>query len=876
MYEPSLTPLHLVIRNDACYSPVSNMPIASANMTTILHNQRFIWIIFIVSALVTFITYLLTSLDAGQGNLLMPLDDVYIHFQYARQMALGHPYQYNLIDPPTSGATSLIYPYVLAFGYFIGFQGLWLGLWAMLLGTVALIVSQWAVYRLCKVLAVPQWLSLLTAIVFGLTGSITWHFMSGMETGLVITLTLLTLLFLIEKRLIPFLVVSAALTLTRPEGGLIAALAAVTLFLRCWQEYGADEKRPARRKYLLLLAIPVLAIGIQPILNLMITGTTVATGTQAKSILSTVPQDYGLIFSRIWDNFTRMWAEFVTGYDGHEGRGWYLPIFTGFIGLLAIPLLITKKDYRLVGFMLFAWLLILTGVISTLDNAFWHFKRYQMPMLALFFPLSAWVIADTLQRFPKFRAVVYAYTGIVLPIFAIVLFAQFRHYHAMNVSYVHQQPFQMAVWLRENTPDEALVAVHDVGLMRYLGERNTLDIVGLTTHGAAVYWRNGPGSVAEFLINEQPDYIASYGRGHGYGLALLADTALYANQLADFTITDWQPHLNVALAADSQGIYQPDWTYLQFATGSVYSSYVNIEPPYLAEIDVGDLISESQYQYTWNASHNLGFATEVQQFGEIDSYRLIDDYESFTLLFEEPEEYPPILITRAHALYAGTIEIFINDEFVDRQWIPSGRGQWLDLNTEIPLEFLNDVPINVRIVPNINDGFYAPSHHILARQNIHSTRRPDIQTGENPASMNLIATFQEESFALEAFNIQQIQQDQIDISLDYIVSAQRATGDYRFFAHLYDNSDEPPIGQWDGYVQSYPEFNIIGMPVGNWLAGSLHDAVIIDIDSIPPGTYQLAIGFYNPNDPTDRLVPESDVYEVTPDGRLWLGTVEIE
>lgn len=60
---------------------------------------------------------------AGGGEMLMPLDDVYIHFQYARQLALGQPYVYNAGEPPTSGATSFLYPYVLAAGYALGFQG---------------------------------------------------------------------------------------------------------------------------------------------------------------------------------------------------------------------------------------------------------------------------------------------------------------------------------------------------------------------------------------------------------------------------------------------------------------------------------------------------------------------------------------------------------------------------------------------------------------------------------------------------------------------------------------------------------------------------------------------------------------------------------
>jgi hypothetical protein len=50
---------------------------------------------------------------------------------------------------------------------------------------------------------------------------------------------------------------------------------------------------------------------------------------------------------------------------------------------------------------------------------------------------------------------------------------------------------------------------------------------------------------------------------------------------------------------------------------------------------------------------------------------------------------------------------------------------------------------------------------------------------------------------------------------------------------------------------------------------------MVATSDLQSGTYQLAIGFYNPNDPTDRLIPQSDVYEVTPDGRLWLGEVEI-
>ncbi|MDQ7034167.1 MAG: hypothetical protein Q9P01_04835 [Anaerolineae bacterium] len=509
-------------------------------MARLLHNNRLILMLFTLVALMLLAIFASVAYLAANGNLLMPLDDVYIHFQYAKQMAVGQPYVYNTGQAATSGATSFLYTYLLAVGYLLGFKGLLLGFWAMLLGTTSLIAAQWAVYRLCQVLDCPQWMSVLTAITFALTGSVAWHFMSGMETGLMITLTLWTLLMVIEKRLRGFIITATLLSMMRPEGGILTFIAVGTLFLRLWGDYGAQEKRSSKRHVLRLLLIPILAIGIQPLVNFIMTGTTVATGNQAKSILATVPHDWGVIIGRIVDNFLRMWWEFATGYDGQEGRGWYLPIFTGILAFAGIVILLFKCHWRLVGLMLLGWLLASTAAISTLDTAFWHFKRYQMPMMALFFPLAAFTINWIVSRpHPKLRErltrhILNAYIVVILPIFAIGLLLQFVNYQRLNVGYVYQQPYQMALWLRDNTSQNTVIAVHDVGMMRYMGERRTLDIVGLTTPDAAAYWRNGPGSVAEFLINEQPDYIASYGYGHGYGLAYLADTSLIWRTSSEF------------------------------------------------------------------------------------------------------------------------------------------------------------------------------------------------------------------------------------------------------------------------------------------------------------------------------------------------------
>src|SRR5438105_4470490 len=64
------------------------------------------------------------------GEWSAPLDDVFIHFDYARATARGYPFQWSEGNGFSSGNTSLSYPFVLAFGYWVGFRGLLLMKWA--------------------------------------------------------------------------------------------------------------------------------------------------------------------------------------------------------------------------------------------------------------------------------------------------------------------------------------------------------------------------------------------------------------------------------------------------------------------------------------------------------------------------------------------------------------------------------------------------------------------------------------------------------------------------------------------------------------------------------------------------------------------------
>ncbi|GAB4309581.1 MAG: hypothetical protein Kow00117_02970 [Phototrophicales bacterium] len=773
---------------------------------------------------IIFVAYL--NVAAQSGDVIMPLDDTYIHFQYARQLANGEPYVYNPGDPPTSGATSFLYPYILAFGYLIGFTGLKLGIWAMLIGCVLLTTTTILLFQIGKLFNLSVWAALFLALTFPLTGAFSWHFMSGMETGLMITLTIATLYTILIGQTKAFAIIAGLLAITRPEGGILALIATVLLMY----QYG-------RNRWFIL---PVIAIFVQPTVNFLLTGSPSSTGGEAKSILGTVPFYWDVALERIVNNFLRFFRELLLGGNEHV---FVNPLFA-LLAALGLVLLWRNKQKTLV-FIVIGWIILVGLAIATLDTAFWHFKRYQMPLIALTFPLV--IISIGLLRRPAHQTTVI--TGLLL-ILALLTSGEFLRLYDVNIKNVLAQPYPMAIWLRDNTPPNSIIAVHDVGMMRYIGERHTLDMVGLTTPGAANYWRNGPGAVAEFVMNNHPNYIAAYTTARG--LNYLAQTDLYGHELVHFT-AEYAPQDNVALGAEFQGIYQVTLT--DQPEGAQQASTQHYGVDLITTIDVADIESEQASRYKWeNRERVSGFATEAYQFSYVgcdtcrilDGGRRINGSETFTIAVDDLT--PLVLITRLHLASQGTLKIYANNHLIGTRWIPSIPGNWLEIATMIPVDVLTP-QITIRIE---SDGIYMPYHHW-----IYTATTTDV-TISSP-----IATFQNGVVSLLTADWH-IENEQLILDLNWAVQGQ-PIGDYKLFIHIYDDITMPPITQYDNYAQNGT------MPLGNWLPGVISDQIMVDLKDIPAGIYQVAIGFYEAGTFT-RLTP--DTY--TDETRVFIGEIDVE
>jgi hypothetical protein len=532
-----------------------------------------------------------------------------------------------------------------------------------------------------------------------------------------------------------------------------------------------------------------------------------------------------------------MWLEFLTGYSPREG--WYAPPLLALLGLGGLVVLLRQRDSRPAAVMAALWLLAGTAAVATLDTAFWHFKRYQLPLLALFFPLAGAALSALLAAVKAARWPVRAYALAGLPLFAALTGLAFIGHFALNVGYIYAQPLQMARWLAANTPADAVVAVHDVGMMRYMGGRTTLDMVGLTTPGAAAYWRSGPGAVAEFLVLHRPDYIASYGEGHGFGLGMIAATTLYGEPLAAFPV-ELDARYNVALAADNQGIYRPDW-----ASADNAAAY-RPQPPWVRDwaaweavdaVNVAQIDSEQAHAYQWREEgRSAAFPTEVREWAYVncdgtgchllDGGRAIDVEESFTVRTQPGRDL--MLATRLHPFSRGTLDIYADGAFIARRWIPDLPGAWLDVFTLIPAAQVTGEALRITIVPDTPGGAYLPHWHGVY-QGDYSTDAPP------PA---VLTTYQDGAITLAAAEMTLETDDALRVTLAWH-SDGAAQGDYKVFVHLLDA---------DGVIAAQADARPGGgtLPPGNWLPGTFRDALVVNLADVPPGQYRAAVGLYDP------------------------------
>ena len=194
--------------------PDYNLGVPTQSRLSRISSTHILFLLAVGLPLVVSLAYLSVGAHTPSGAPMLPLDDAYIHLQYAWQAAHGQFLHYNPGDTPTSGATSLLYMLLLALGFLAGIGKETMPFVTLVFGVALFAGSSLTLADLARRAArwvgISENLSAFAAVIlFAGSGWMAWSFLSGMETGLLITLVVIALWAQVTRRL-KLMVVSSA------------------------------------------------------------------------------------------------------------------------------------------------------------------------------------------------------------------------------------------------------------------------------------------------------------------------------------------------------------------------------------------------------------------------------------------------------------------------------------------------------------------------------------------------------------------------------------------------------------------------------------------------------------------------------------------
>ena len=632
------------------------------------------------------------DLAYNHGRLVAPLDDVYIHLQYGRQLGLGHFFAYNTGDSVSTGASSLLYALILGAAYAIGFHDNGLLGFAVGLGIACFALSAALTYRLGTRLvarSVGIWAGLLVAV----SGPLLWGSASGMEVGLVMLLVVAALL---TFRTVAGPIVGVLLALSRPEGLIFAA--ALT-FAACWVHR-------ARLRRIVWSLLPLLAGLGQLLFYRFATGTFSANGIQAKSFFDDRPVFYFSSFlDRTAANLHGFFGTFLAFTEQDYAFPGALVVF--FVGLVFV--LLSRPSARP---QAVASAIGLAGVlvsVSTLNTALIHELRYVQPFMPVFtlFAVTGVYAATRLVDQPRARRLALHGALAVAVAFALVSIPTWAARFGRDAATIRDTDVSVALWIRQRLPPHAIVAVKDVGAAAYLGRHKVVDMIGLATNGLAEAANSGPGTVYEAMrhlpAGQRPTYFAVYDTVPGPAMTTLRDAGILAEPaLQTFTVQAPADLSGERIVPFTElNVYSADWSLAdsgdqQPVTGAL-RDYVN----------VGDLTSEKAHAYQphqaqdgtqpWTTLARLGSA--------VDSGRGIVGGESFTAHNLVPGH--PVTLTARAGVAAPTassdttppMQVLVNGVSVGSWSRPHKAGVWSDYTFTVPASAITSGTTHIGVVP---------------------------------------------------------------------------------------------------------------------------------------------------------------------------------
>ena len=476
-----------------------------------------------ISKAPSWLILLLVSLTCGlflvqalaiSGTLGFALDDAWIHMRYADNLAHGFGFSYNrgVLSP---GSTAPLWVLLLAATRWLELPPV---MAAHVLGIVLFGLSCWLTRNLALQAGCRPTSALLAGALTAVTARLVWGAVSGMEVSLYVALTVLAISWHIRFgldsgwRSYLATIVFALAVHARPE--------CYVLFPIAWLSHlWVARRRPLSvlRAFPPHLIVYLAVLSPQWAFNLTVIGSIFPATFHAKVQGGLLDALRSGNTAEIIRSVTIQPLEFVGLYLQfwlENNAILFVPMLFGVVRLVRQSLL-GHSSRAVVVPLLWSLTPLAIGMVSGQNGLVGRYIAFLTPC----YVVSAVIGLEDINRrlvamkwldHARRRTIRCVLVELVVSNAALVLTYASQRYGWMVDNIEGMQVF-MGHWIRQNIPEDAVIAINDVGAITYFGNREIIDTVGLTTPEILPYLkdpdRSRDDNVLRYLRLRRPDYL---------------------------------------------------------------------------------------------------------------------------------------------------------------------------------------------------------------------------------------------------------------------------------------------------------------------------------------------------------------------------------
>lgn len=468
------------------------------------------------SCLFTIAFYLVFEFIFANGTMGVPLDDTWIHFQFADNFSKGYFFQFNPGEP-TAGTTSPLYVIVLAISgiVFRNYIIASLVVSSVFYIAVCVLICKLALMIFRKFdslknsssnIFTPEQAALITSMLTVFAGRLAWSALSGMETTMFTFFCIAGAYYYIKNQLngkfnlVPTIFFALA-SVSRPEGMLLFALyfidSTITLI-------GNKEFQKSLVKVLLSLAIFCCLTFPYLIFSYSISG----------NFFPNTFRGQGGGFNFI-PNFEFLRIAIVFFFRDNLLTGC---LFVLTFGFYVFNIKKFFKEWKFVN-LIFAWTIILPVALSFFIPNWRHHVRYLIPLIPFVNIAAIFVFINIFGKkyFGRIYDLAILKKKYVMPLIiaaSLVYYLVYAVALGRNTANINDQQVKLAHWVINNVGRDETIAINDIGAITFLSKNRIVDMAGLVTPELLRYrtytWDDNLDSTNSLLKKNNVSYIIIY------------------------------------------------------------------------------------------------------------------------------------------------------------------------------------------------------------------------------------------------------------------------------------------------------------------------------------------------------------------------------